>query len=413
MKYLLVIGAGVNQLPVIKAAKELGCYVYAVTIPGDYPGIKYADEWIQKSIFDMDDIVDMFKDGKKPIDGVVSDQSDMAAPIVASIAEKLGLPNWGYQNALCFTDKDLMRDVIKKVGLPVPENKKVDNAGEALEAAEAIGFPIVVKPTNSFSSRGITLVYDSGNVKAAYDLAYDNSRTRDVIVEKYIRGKQYFSQGFVSDHKLNMYAFSDRYYYDLPDVFIPYTNAFPAKIGKQLQDRMVQDFQRIIDELKPRFGHVWAEWIVDDDTNELYIVEIAIRGGGAHVTTDLIPYAYGVDTQPLLVKEALGENTHFYEYNSFDRKAAAFYSFLLPEGEIVSVNGLDKIMSVPGVVTADLKDMKPGDKVGKIMNKTSRYGLIVIRGESRDELDAIWNQLKKTVDIKVRTADGIKGAIWE
>ena len=413
MKYLLVIGAGENQLPVIKAAKELGCYVYVVTIPGDYPGIKVADEWIEKNIFDMDDIVDLFKDGKKPIDGVVSDQSDMAAPIVAYIAEKLGLPNWGYQNALCFTDKDLMREVIKKVGLPVPANKKVDNAEEALEAAEAIGFPVVVKPTNSFSSRGITLVYDPGNVKAAYDLAYDNSRTHEVIVEKYIRGKQYFSQGFVSDHKLNMYAFSDRYYYDLPDVFIPYTNAFPAKIEKQLQDRMVEDYQRIIDELQPRFGHVWAEWIVDDDTNELYIVEIAIRGGGAHVTTDLIPYAYGVDTQPLLVKEALGENTHFCEYNSFDRKAAAFYSFLLPEGEIVSVNGLDKIMSVPGVVAADLKDMKPGDKIGKIMNKNSRYGLIVIRGESRDELDSIWNKLKETVDIKVKTADGIKGAIWE
>ena len=95
MKHLLVIGAGINQLPIIKAAKSIGCYVYVVTIPGDYPGIEVADEWINKDIFDKDGIVELFKDGLKPIDGVVSDQSDMAAPIVAYVAEKLGLPTWG------------------------------------------------------------------------------------------------------------------------------------------------------------------------------------------------------------------------------------------------------------------------------------------------------------------------------
>ena len=100
MKYLLVIGAGENQVPIIKAAKNLGCYVYVVTIPGDYPGIQIADEWIEKNIFDKEGIVEYFTDRNKPIDGVVSDQSDMAAPIVAYVAEQLGLPNWGYQNAL-------------------------------------------------------------------------------------------------------------------------------------------------------------------------------------------------------------------------------------------------------------------------------------------------------------------------
>ncbi len=413
MRYLLVVGAGRNQVPVIRAAKELGCYVYVVTVAGDYPGIAIADEWIEKDIFDTEGIVDYFSDGRKPIDGVISDQSDMAVPVVAYIAEKLGLPTWGYQNALYFTNKSMMRKLIRHIGLPAPRCRNVTSLADARQAAREIGYPVVIKPTDSFSSRGITRVELDEDVEHAYYEALVHSRARDIVVEKYISGKQYFSQGFISSGKCNMFAFSDRYYYDLPDVFIPYTNAFPALIDRELKARMVDAFQRIVDELKPRFGHVWAEWIVDDSSNDLYIVEIAIRGGGAHVTTDLIPLAYGFDTQPLLVREALGEDTGFYNYQNFTNRAAAFYSFLLPEGVIDSISDLDEIMTIDGVVCAEIKDMKVGDHTKKILNKDSRYGLIVVHGESRRELDEIWEKLKKIVKIRVRTSRGIEGPIWE
>ena len=413
MKYLLVIGAGENQVPIIRTAKSLGCYVYVVTIFGDYPGIYIADEWIERDIFDKEGIVSIFADGNKPIDGVISDQSDMAAPIVAFIAEKLNLPTWGYKNSLFFTDKDLMRELLEHIGLPVPKYKKVVSSEDAIKVASKIGYPIVIKPTNSFSSRGITKVRKEEDIANAYELAFENSRTHEVVLEKYISGKQFFSQGFVSDFKLNLFAFSDRYYYDLSDVFIPYTNAFPAIIDYNLKRRMVSDFQKIIHELKPRFGHVWAEWILDDVSGELYIVEIAIRGGGAHVTTELIPLAYGIDTQPLLVREALGENTHFYDFSRFDNKSAAFYSFLLPKGKILSVEGVDRIKSINGVVCSDIKEMKIGSYTEDIKDKRSRYGLVVVKGKDRKEIDSIWKMLKKTVNIQVETPEGIKGPIWE
>lgn len=413
MKYLLVIGAGINQLPIIKAAKTIGCYVYVVTVAGDYPGIELADEWIEKSIFEKEEIVELFSNGKKPIDGVISDQSDMAVPIVAYIAEKLDLPTWGYENALYFTDKAKMREIIQKVGLPSPENISVSSVSEAIDAVSVIGLPVVIKPTDSFSSRGITLVREINKIEEAYKIAYDNSRVHGVVVEKYISGKQYFSQGFVSNYILNMYAFSDRYYYDLPNLFIPYTNAFPAQITHKLKKRMVSDFERITNELKPRFGHVWAEWILDDMTDELFIVEIAIRGGGAYVTTDLIPLAYGIDTQPLLIREALGEDTRFYNFKDFSNKSAAFFSFLLPEGKIISIKGLEEANKIPGVVRTDYKPMKVGDYTGKIENKSSRYGLIIVHGDTRDDIYMVWKHLIQTIDVKVKTNRGIENAIWE
>lgn len=411
MKQLLVIGAGINQVPIIETAKNMGCYVHVVTPQGDFPGIAIADEWFEEDIFNKDAIVEYGR--LKNVDGVLSDQSDMAAPIVAYVAEKLGLPTYGYKNALYFTDKALMRTLFKELGFAVPQYEKVKTYEEAIYNAKIIGYPVVIKPTNSFSSRGITMVKNNEGMETAYKKAFDASQLHEVIVEKYIKGRQFFSQGFVSKAKLNMFAYSDRYYYDLPDVFIPYTNIFPAKIDISLKNRMNDMFDKIINYLKPSFGHVWAEWILDDKTDELYIVEMAIRGAGAHVTTEIIPKAYGIDTQAYLVNAALGKTEDFSNFNKFDHKSAAFFSFLLPKGKIVSISGLEELKKLTGVSTTYLKEMKVGDLTWDIVDKNSRYGLIIVHGESRDDLDKTWENIKNLVNIQVNTSKGIKGIIWE
>lgn len=81
MKKIMIIGAGLNQLPIIQTAKKQGRYVLVVSPQGDYPGIGIADEWLECDIFDIDRIIEYGRERK--IDGVLSDQSDMAAPIVA------------------------------------------------------------------------------------------------------------------------------------------------------------------------------------------------------------------------------------------------------------------------------------------------------------------------------------------
>ena len=86
---------------------------------------------------------------------------------------------------------------------------------------------------------------------------------------------------------------------------------------------------------------------------------------------------------------------------------------MLPEGKVKYIEGLDKITQIPGVVRADIKDIKPGDTIPKIADKTSRYGLIVVQGSNRDELDSIHKKLQDVINIKVDTKEGIKGVIWE
>jgi len=408
---LLVIGAGPGQLHIIKAAKKLGYHVTTVSIKGDYPGFKLADEILYEDIFNTDAIIAYAKENG--IQGVVSDQSDMAAPLVGRVAEALGLPTWGEETARKFTDKVRMREVFEELGLPVPDYFHATTLEEAKKGIKKIGYPVVIKPTDAFASRGVFKVYNEEELVNYFPRSLDASRSKNIIVEQFLQGEQYFCQGFVQEHKLRLYAFSDRYYYNLPDVAIPYTNAFPAKISQDFQNRMTEMFTKVVDYLHPLFGHVWAEWIYNKETDTFYIIEIAIRGGGAFVTDELIPRAYGIDSQPFLVNAAMGHNENKFEDEIIVPRSAAFFSFLLPKGIIKRIEGLDAVNKIKGVVKTVYKKMAIGDIVPHIENKGSRYGIVIIEGKDRDELDTVICKVKNTAIVEVETQDGIKGIIWD
>lgn len=409
-KKILIIGAGINQLPIIQTAKKLGYYVIAVSAKGDYPGLRVADEAAYIDIFDVDAIIQMAK--KKKIDGVLSDQSDMIAPIVAQVAEALHLPTWGYQNALDFTDKSRMRALYQRLGLPVPQNRSTTSLEDAMLAAEDIRYPLIIKPADAFASRGVFIIFNETELRNLYAQSRDCSRLKNVIVEQYISGPQYFCQGFVENGELTLYAFSDRYYFNLPHLAIPYTNAFPAKISDLLKERMTEMFQKVIDDAHPLFGHVWAEWIYNEASDTLYIVETAIRGAGAYVTSHLLPAAYGVDSQPYLVKAAMGDSDGSFKNQQFDNKAAAFYCFLLPEGEVTLVSGIEDVANIAGVVQTNLKPIRVGDIIPPIKDKSSRFGPIIITGDTRSDLDNTLEEIKKTIHVQVHTKAGLLGPIW-
>lgn len=88
------------------------------------------------------------------------------------------------------SDKDLTKTLLKACGVPVPEGEVVSNAAAAWEAAQEIGLPVVVKPTDGNHGRGVTLdLMTREDVEAAYAVAEPEGS--EVIVERYIRGQEH------------------------------------------------------------------------------------------------------------------------------------------------------------------------------------------------------------------------------
>jgi cyanophycin synthetase len=85
------------------------------------------------------------------------------------------------------SDKEETNRILATLGLPVPRQRLVQEVEEAVEAAEAVGYPVVVKPFNANHGRGITIhVTTAEDVRAAFAVAREHSRS--VIVESFITG---------------------------------------------------------------------------------------------------------------------------------------------------------------------------------------------------------------------------------
>lgn len=88
------------------------------------------------------------------------------------------------------SDKDLTKRLLTSCGVPVPEGGVVNSPAEAWEAAENIGIPVVVKPSDANHGRGVSInLTTRKEVDAAYQLAADEGS--DVIVERFIPGKEH------------------------------------------------------------------------------------------------------------------------------------------------------------------------------------------------------------------------------
>jgi cyanophycin synthetase len=87
-------------------------------------------------------------------------------------------------------DKDLTKKLLAAVGVPVPEGQVVSSASAAWDAAEDIGLPVVVKPTDGNHGCGVTMdLSERRDIEAAYDVALKQGS--EVIVERFIRGHEH------------------------------------------------------------------------------------------------------------------------------------------------------------------------------------------------------------------------------
>ena len=87
-------------------------------------------------------------------------------------------------------DKDLAKTLLASCGVPVPEGRLVESATDAWDAAEDIGLPVVVKPSDGNHARGVfTNLMSRAEVESAYVAAVEEGS--GVIVERYVRGSEH------------------------------------------------------------------------------------------------------------------------------------------------------------------------------------------------------------------------------
>lgn len=399
-------------MPIINKAQQMGFETIAVSAPGDYPGFSAADKSYPIDVRKKDEILVVAKEER--ICGILTDQTDIPVPTVAYVAEHLGLAGVGYDCALSFTDKYRMRRQCQNVGIPVPEFFRATSNEEASDQAKRLGFPLIVKPVDNQGSRGISKVNQPNELEEKLDNAFFFSATGAVILEEVFEGHEVVVQGFCCHSGFFNLVIGDRHYFDLPDLFIPKQTVFPSVLKYDLAQKVFAMNAHLVKSLAPKFGITHSEYLVNTKTGEIILVEAAIRGGGVFISSDLVPLTCGIDINALLIRLATGNHIKIerHQIPREPKAASAYVCFYLPEGVISRVEGLDDVMSLPGVYRTHLDEIKIGGKTKPITDKTMRLGPILVSGKNRLACEQTIRNIQRTLFIDVETPQGIRGIVW-
>jgi len=412
MDKLLVIGAGIGQIPIILKAKRRGIHVSVVTLPGNLPGIDLADDVFYCDIYDRESIVEWAKN--HGITAVISDQNDIMNPTVAFVAEKLGLPGNRFDQVMAYCNKNAYRDNCDILGIPAPKHIAVDNANFSISSFDC-PLPWIVKPADSQSSVGVQKITKNEELKPALDVALSHSKTHSAIVEEFFTGKEIVCEGFINKGKYYLLAFADRKYFDLNGLMIPSQTIFPSLVKQELLDRVLECEQRMASYISPSFAIVHSEYLVNEQSGEIRVVESALRGGGVYISSHLIPFATGIDINEILLDKVMGIEVDVERVLSRRKDAASGYvCFYLPEGIVKRVYGIAELQNLSFVKMVCLDMIQEGQKTEPMLHKGLRKGPILVTGESREDLEKNIRIVQEILSIKVESPEGeLKGIIWE
>ena len=347
---------------------------------------------------------------EKSICGVITDQTDIAVRSVAYVAENLGLPGIGYETGCLFTDKSLMRKRMAELGIKLLPNRTVSSFDEALAYYREIGGNVIIKPLDTQGSRGVQICRSEEELEAKYAEAARWSSNHNVLIERFATGREFLVEGLSLDYEFRNLCIGDTLYFDLPDAFAAKSRIFPTEADDGLRQRVLDLNTKIITGFHLKQGLTHSEYIMDGD--DIYLIETAARGGGVFISSDLIHYSCGLDTEGFLLDIATGQQKGLPPIKP-QQCVCGYLAFYIPVGKVVRVSGVREVQELPFVHRNQLDKLHVGieNKEGHT-DKTSRLALI-ISAPDRETFKERAALVRSMLQVETETENGILPLIWE
>ena len=418
MQNILIIGAGDFQLPLVQRASQSYNVLLAAPVISD--AFKpYITDSLLIDVRDEKAILAYAREHS--ICGVITDQTDIAVRSVAYVAENLGLPGIGSETGRLFTDKSLMRDRMAQLGIKLLPHRTVSSAEEGLSFYREIGGDIIIKPLDTQGSRGVQICRSEDDLLSKYAEAARWSSGHQVLIERYATGREFVVEGIAVDFEFENACIGDTLYFDLPDAFAAKSRIFPTTADDKLRQRVLDLNTKIITGFGLKQGLTHSEFIMDGD--DIYLIETAARGGGVFISSDLIHYSCGLDTEGFLLDIATGKQKGLPEILP-QQCVCGYLAFYIPTGKVLRVQGVEEVqvLRVQGVEEVQALPYVHRNQLGKLKagienkeghtDKTSRLALI-ISAPDRDtfneraahvhgEPDLSLSQTRRQISVHVR-----------
>ena len=399
MKRLMIFGGSRYALPVIKEAHNLGVYVITADYLPNNIAHRYSDEYCNVSIVDKEAVLQ--KARELNIDGIMSFGCDPGVVPAAYVADKLGLPSVGsYEAVSILQNKGRFRQFLADNGFNVPTAKTYIDKKDALKDVSIYHWPIIVKPTDSAGSKGVTRVDNPQNLSEAIDYAIEKSFSGEFIIEDFLEqvGCSSDTDSFSVNGELKFVSFNaQRFDRNASNPYAPAAYSWPSTMTKEHQEELKSELQRMMKllDLKTSIYNIETRECVD---GKAYIMECSPRGGGNRLA-ECLEYATGVKLVENAVRAALGMEIVGVEQKPYDGCWAEVILHSDADGIFEDLWISDEIKTC--VFERDLW-VEKGDEVKNFSAANYAIGSLVLRFDDDEKLQTVMAAIDKYVKVVLK-----------
>ncbi|WP_050569881.1 acetyl-CoA carboxylase biotin carboxylase subunit family protein [Dickeya sp. NCPPB 3274] len=281
----LMLDAGFSALPLLEACLEQGVAIGVCSgKPGD-PGHIRATRSIVEDYSDKEAILGIVR--KENIKAILPGVTDVSYETGAWVAESLGMPGFdSVETTAILLKKDAFRAYAQRKGLPIPK------AVRDIESVGQLSYPILVKPVDAYSGRGITQVQREQDILPAYQSAASASVSGQVVIEEFRQGSLHSHSAFIRNGEIVCEFFVDEYCTVYP--YQVNSSCVAHQMSETLKNAVSDCINSIVADLKLCDGLLHTQFISRGD--DFWLIELTRRCPGdlycqlIRYSTD-IPYA--------------------------------------------------------------------------------------------------------------------------
>lgn len=401
MKKILLLGGSEQQVIAIETAKKMGYYTILCDYYSVNPGMYVADEFFCVSTTDRDSILKIAE--SKSIDGIVAYSSDPAAPTAAFISEKMHLPGIPFEVAEKFCNKYLFRQFLRKNGFNVPQNVKL-SVQSTISDIKDLTFPLLIKPSDSSGSKGITVIKEHSEFEAAKDSAAGITRNGILIAEEFIERDHpdvIEAEIFVVNGEIRVWGLMNTIRDKYTNPLLPAAYSYPLNISSDRIDLVKTEVSKLVQLSGVRYGAFNIEMIIDK-YDHLYFLDAGPRNGGNKLP-EFIGNIMGKNLIEATINAVMGNYDKLYDLY-LDGISNGYWGMMVlhsAKSGIFDSIIYDEIASKYLYRESFFK--MPGEKIESFNISRDAIGLAFFKFENKEIRDEIINDFSgKHIRIKLR-----------
>lgn len=402
-KSILLLGGSRQQVVAIECAKRLGYRTVLCDYLPDNPGQYVADVFYQESTTDRETMLAIAR--KEGVQGVLAYASDPAALTCAYVCEQLGLPTNPLASVETLSVKHLFRKHLLEQGFPCPQACSLSadaTPEEARAAARDMRYPVVLKPTDSSGSKGVTVIEEPDDARFAAAIAAARSFSRNgiLVLEEYIRAgfpRVIGGDVFVAQGKVAFWGLMSCLRDESGGGLVPIGERYPSGLDDATMRATREQVEALVESLNLQFGELNVEIIIGEDGRP-YFLELGARAGGNMIPVQLSDVS-GIDLVEANVRYAMGDlsmDVHF------DKNDAVVCTYVLHAAQSGVFEGLEVDDELAPHLYRTVLYAEPGEEVEAFGHAGNALGMLFLRFDDVAQMEMMLERVGQLVRARIR-----------